>query len=258
MFDDFAFSERSITAAHVLRVFEDWHEQDVADGETDLESPLTFDSRVAEWRDADDLGTWRDLARAMNGYWGISVPKSEWKAVLRPTGKRTLGSVCELIARHAKVAEIPDVTILGRQCREAGAFLTIRKMLADVGANRDDITPSTRLDRYAKRYGAVFNGPIRKLAPGKLPTVKVDHPFHDFTIYGTGIGILFVGFSCLVGDPSLKALAISLLVAFWIGMYVAALLPPRRVAIGELQTFRDLAKVLAANEPTQSTVAQYL
>jgi hypothetical protein len=192
----------------------------------------------------------------MNGYWEISAPKAEWKAVLHPAGKRTLRGVCDLIARHAKVAEIPDVTILGRQCREAGAFLAVRKMLTDAGANGKEITPSTNLDRYAKRYGSVFNGPIRKLAPGMLSAVKVDHPIRDFSIYGTGIGILFVGFSFLIGDPSLKAIAISLLVVFWAGIYLSTLLPPRRVAIGELQTFRDLAKALAANEPEQFTANQ--
>ncbi|HEX4412773.1 MAG TPA: hypothetical protein VH107_04035 [Lacipirellulaceae bacterium] len=258
MFEDFDLRERPITAEHVLRVCQEWHDQEVADGETELEDPLTFQSKIAEWRDADEVGTWRNLARAMNGYWSISVPKAEWKAVLCPAGKRTLGGVCELIARHAKVAEIPDVTILGRRCREAGAFLAVRKILTDAGANSEEITPSTSLDRYAKRYGRVFNGPIRKLAPGMLPAVRVDHPIYNFTNYGIGITFLFVGFSFLVGDPWLKAIAISLLVVFWFGSYLATLLPPRRVAIGDLRTFRDLANALAANEPTQSTAVRYL
>jgi len=163
MYEDFEFETGKVTAEYVLRVFQDEHRQGVALGEAEEDIAITFDTTIAEWRDADDLRTWWECAKAINKAWHIDIPRNEWHGAMKPAKSKTLRGVCELIAREAIVPKLRPVTVLGVRCESAGAFFAIRQMLSEAGAEVSCVAPSTLLAPFTREYAGTFLGPIANL-----------------------------------------------------------------------------------------------
>jgi hypothetical protein len=216
------------------------------DPEAEPSAVLSFDTTVAEWRDACDLLGWRELGRAYNQWWGISCADDEWRTVLEPARERRLADVCQLIAGRAVSPRIRPARLLGNTCASAGAFLTIRSLLHEAGAPPGDIAPSKPLAPYTRQFAAVFLGPVSRLAPGTLPAVRVRTPVYDAAVSG-----LLVGLVCLVVGACSGAHLITvggvvlLALCHALSWYAAKCLLPASVEFGELRTFRDLAVVVA-------------
>jgi len=163
----------------VFAILVDQHRHaSVFDPEMDPTAILTFDTTVAEWRDACDLVSWQPLAKALNQEWGINVQVKEWKAVLEPAEQRTLRDVCGFISKHAHIHDLPDHAPLGGKCGTARAFLAIREILMSLGVPRDELQPSTLLAPYLDRFGGKFLSACIELSPGKLPTIAHRGRFH--------------------------------------------------------------------------------
>ncbi len=162
---DFEIATRNVTPEYVLQVFQDWHRQACAMLEADPEFEVTFESTIDEWRVGYDLAEWKDFARAMNDFWKIDVPLREWKECMTPPRRRRVVDVCELISRKALVPVIRPLRILDRDCFPGGAFLTIKALLKEAGADVERIGPSTMLSKYATRFTGVFLGEISSLVP---------------------------------------------------------------------------------------------
>ena len=83
------------TPEYVLAVLrDDYRQQCQYDPEAEPDVDLTFETTVAEWRNACDLVGTHDLGRAENEVWGIHRGDDEWRAILEPAKARTLGDVC--------------------------------------------------------------------------------------------------------------------------------------------------------------------
>jgi hypothetical protein len=227
---------------YVLAVLRDMHRQQCQhDSAADRDVTLSFDTTIADWRRACDLLGWRKLGRAHNELWGLNYSDEEWRAVLEPPRSKRLADVCDLIARQGRHPRIRPARLLGSDCAAAGAFLTIRSLLRESGAQARDIAPSTRLQPYARRYAVVFLGPISRLAPGALPQVRIRTPVYDAGIYSILVGML-----CLLlgvfGQSSLTIVGVVLYaLGYALTWFAAVYLGPASVDFGEMQTFRDLA-----------------
>lgn len=245
---EFEIATQPATPEFVLKVFQDWHRQASAMFEADPEFELSFDSTIDEWREGYDLAEWKEFARAMNAFWEIEVPLREWKQCLTPARKRRVIDVCELIARHARVPTIRPLRILDRDCLPGGAFLTVKAMLKKAGADVEHLGPSTNLSKYATRFLSVFLGGVSQLAPGALPAIEADLRFPGGTLGCAGIALFFVAVP-FVGLlwPVAVPLALGGMFFFLKGCLKAAT-PPKPVTFGNLKTFKDLAKLLAANQ----------
>ena len=236
------------TPDDILAVLRDLHRQACYyDFVAKPDISLSHDSTIDQWREACDLLPWRQLGKAQNAYWSVAIPMTEWKAVLHPPKERKLGGVCELLARHAKVPRVRPVEILGSRCTAGGAFLTIRSLLAEAGADVSAIAPSTPLDEYTRRYLDVFLARIPQLAPGVLPRVKIHTP----TDYGLGCAALIafvVMLAAVIYDLyTLRNLACLVLVASLLTLWAIRWWgPPTRYEFLGLRTFRDLSEVIAA------------
>ncbi len=235
------------TPEYVLAVLQDVHRQQYQDDpEVNPEFVLSPDTTVAEWREACILFEWRKLARALNEFWGILCSDSDWQEVLEPATERQLSDVCALIARHAHRPRIRPAHFFGSDCISAGAFLTIRSLLHDAGASAEEITPSTLLAPYTRRYCELFTGPISRLAPGALPLVRVRHRVYDAALRGLLVGMV-CGLAGLCMGMLVLAVAGLLLASGSVGLsWVAVLWLPTSVEFGELRTFRDLALVVSS------------
>jgi|SRR5579862_1437327 len=238
------------TPEYVLSVIVDNHrQQSQFDPETDANVVLTMDTTVAQWRAACDLVAWRPLGRALNDCWAIHFTDEQWKSVLTPPGRRTLRDVCNQIASTASRAVIQPVTLLGKPCATAGAFLTVRYLLEQAGADAREISPSMPLKGYLRRYLPVFLGPVSRLSPGALPPVKIRTPMYDRGAIGLLLSLLLIGAGWLVdwrtqfsvlgsAGVILGVLAAGLCYAL---IWIAAKGQPASVEFGNLKTFRDLA-----------------
>ena len=234
------------TPEYVLSVIVDDHrQQSQYDPEADPDAVLTLDTTVAEWRNACDLVGWRGLGRALNDYWDIRCTDRQWETVLTPASQRTLRDVCSVIASHATRQVIRPVTLLGKPCDTAGAFLTVRSLLRQAGADVRPVRPSTPLAPYLRQHVEVFLGPISRLAPGALPPVEIRTPLYDRAVIGFVASLVLIILGWLV-SPLCAALGAVSAGFFYALVWVAAKSRPASVEFGGVQTFRDLAMVLAA------------
>jgi hypothetical protein len=128
----------------------------------------------------------------------------------------------------------------------AGAFLTIRSMLHEAGAYAEEIAPSTLLAPYTRQYAGLFLGPISWLAPGTLPMVWVRQPLRDAGLLSFPIGVALSIIGGCSGLDLLVAFGILVVITGFALAWIDALwLAPASVEIGDLRTFRDLARVIA-------------
>jgi len=246
------------TPKFILEVIRDSHRQQCQfDPEADPSAEFSFETTTGDWRSACDLVDAKGLGRALNQEFGLNFPDDVWHGVLEPPWERELRGVCELIASQAERPTIKPVTILGSTCLPAGAFLAIRFLLKEAGADVSTVAPSTPLANYTRSFLGVFLGPVSRLAPNALPDVRVWTPWYDLSIIGFSFGLLLFGGSAMLTALWAKAgWAMAggaiLAVSSWAGTWIAGrYLPPASVEFGTLRTFRDMAECVAEGvQPT--------
>lgn len=235
----------SASPEFVLEAIRDNHRHQCAfDPEADPSAELSFETSVAEWRDACDLVRTEKLGVALNEMWGIEVPAPAWREVLEPPKQRTLRDVCDLVAAHATMTVIQPAGSFGVQCRAAGAFLAIRALLLKAGIQDGAIRPSQPIAEIARLHPEIFLGPISRLAPGRLPTVTIRSPMHQAAVW-TAISGFVVALVSAKFYPILTLAALGMVLLAVIATGIVSMYPPRAVQFGEIVTFRDLAETLA-------------
>jgi hypothetical protein len=176
-------------------------------------SNIDFDTTVSDYCGqlelGDDLSVWNSpeehmLSRVLEASCG--VPMDNWQDVLLPSEVRTLRDVCEHVAANTAVIVPEPVTVLGRRCLSAGAFLAVRTLLGQAGAEVGDLGPSSPLEPYLRAHPQVFKRDIGWMVP---PTVFFQVPL-----------------SARRWDCGLLALAVLCAIGFMVavgGMFVAAM-----------------------------------
>jgi len=274
---------RRMTPEDVLAVLANPFLDTTSEDEAGPEPPIDFDTTVEQWQEAFYLyndavwSEWKWLGRVLNDYFRISIPDREWKPVLKPAGSSTLRQVCELIASRAEVTEIAPVTVLGRSCLPAGAFLAVRDVLSKAGVEVADLRPSSPLEPLLKRHGDVLEKEMHKLAPGRLPPVATnDHVlariFRGMMALGwlmllvVPIGLVFwlaAGFLPVLAPVLIPSgtvltfgLAGAVLVLFGaMGSYATSSLPPGEARLGKLTTVRDLCLAIIREDASRADTA---
>jgi hypothetical protein len=264
MDDDFRPAMESATPEHLQVLLRDHHRQVCGyDPEADRGAQLSFSMTVAQWKEALDLIPRQQLADVLNQEWGIQCPHNEWKAVLEPDEERTLKDVCNLLARYVKLPKVEPMGLLGASCLPAGAFLIVRSLLRDAGADPSKIAPSTPLASYARAHRDTFLGPISRLAPGALPTMEIRHPFIDLALKVVDLadkanlaGLLLIAVGFLVGWPWITYLGALTIPLSFFAKWCACHPWPTTVEFGELKTFRDLSMAIALAHSETDTHAK--
>ncbi len=258
---------RYITPDEAFEVIRECHELAFEEGFADDEFDFTLRSTLKDWGHFEvgawgvrgDLAwrTWVSHANVLNEAYGIEVPLTEWKPVLTPLNKRTLGDVCTFLSTKAQVPVVPSPTLLGRPCRTAGAFLTVRSMLWEAGADTQDLRPSTPLDRYASAGFPGVHGDLFRVVPKLLPALHVAHrgdflhlPAGVAFLIGAPLSALFYKVTPALGFI-LPPLMFALLIWVWRASVKNVAKPPHRVKFEGLTTFRDLSYAIAGTEPSQ-------
>ncbi|MBD8387197.1 hypothetical protein [Dysgonomonas sp. BGC7] len=158
---------RNLTSEDVLNIFVEQHRlASPFDPEADPFIELSFDSSIAEWRDANDLISWRPLSLFLNKEFRISPSEKEWKSVLTPSCRRTLKGVCDLIVTHSSNDNIYPMRVLGKECLSSSVFFTLKRSLKEEGVDVSEIRPSTALSPYLDKYFSEMIMLITILAKG--------------------------------------------------------------------------------------------
>jgi hypothetical protein len=188
-------------------------------------------------------------------YFGTGSLCEEWWRKVVEFG--TVGGLCHALARFVEVPAIDPVTVFGRSCPGAGAFLVIRRILADAGADVSKLRPSTPLLPYVWLWPDVFRWRLPRLAPGRVPEVRFLNRRLTRRILGVVLGVAGLVFGLWVarGFPWLGGVlaAVFLKVLVW-DLLLTPIAARRRnwsVQFGGLYSFRDLAAVLVDRPQAQ-------
>lgn len=137
------------TSEELLEIFKEQHRLcsplDIMADET---FELTRKTYIYEWRDAQDLLPWDELAEFLNQEFKIEVSRKTWKTILNPEDKQTLGDLCDFLSTIAQKEIIKPVKRLGIDCLSAAIFLTLKRNLKDKGVNVVDLRPSTQIEGF--------------------------------------------------------------------------------------------------------------
>ncbi len=217
-----------------------------------IDIDLSHDTPITDWRRALDMEGWTDAAQCINEVLGTTITQEKLDAVLESGRAHTLRDLSELIAVEAQRPVVEPVNVLGRKCWAAGAFFTIRWTLARLGVDRAGVTPSAALDPYLRSDGVRLAFELVKLAPGCLPLLRAERPGYDrvrLLAFGTSpLLLVTLAAMCMGYDVPLRVLALVMIVAcslLAIRVLVGWYIPPKRVTLGDLKTFRDLSILIA-------------
>jgi hypothetical protein len=252
---DYPTISEPATAEYVLEVLRDIHRHAAQiDSDADSQTILTFETTIDDWQEAmGDALSWRDLGRWMNEQWNINLTDDIWQHVLEPGKTKRLSDLCQIIAHHARQPQVLPAQLLGTTCTTAGAFLTVRSILKQSGADASKIAPSTLLESYARRYYQQFLSRISPLAPGALPPIKIRYPFYANPIWGILIGLVCMVIGMYSSSVSLLFTvggAVVLVLSIALSWFAVRWRLPTNVEFGKLKTFRDLAEVIAKGRRT--------
>jgi len=149
------------------------------------------------------------------------------------------------------------VTILGRPCPEAGAFRSVRDILARSGADVSDLAPSSRLEPYLRAHARSFVVELGNRLPGRVPRLERDDVRsvrRVRTICWKAIcwGVpVYVGAVVAAGEAwgrSGSAAAglsvIGLLVALTAVIILCDRVPPECLRLGHCETVGDLCRAV--------------
>lgn len=231
---------RPATPEYVLAVIRGAYRQQLQfDPEAEPGIALDFDSTIAEWRNACDLVAWKALGRALSIEWQFAATDQEWKQVLEPAKKAALGKMCGFIASRACQPEILPSRLLGGICAKGGTFLAIREILGNADADVHTIRPSSPIEPYLRQYPGVFLDALSRLAPNRLPPIKLHDRLRTYVLLAFIGGL--VAASILSHFNLFPLLAASVLLALLALAYLV-FGPPARAEFPGIVTFRDLVE----------------
>ncbi len=249
---------RYITPDEALEVIREEHrwlaDADEADPELDVSTSTTL-AECEHWN-AFGLRDWHERAECLNGLFDIKLPLREWKPVLMPLKKRTLGDACAFLSTKVRVPDVPSPTILGRPCSTAGAFLTVRSMLAEASVDTRDLRPSTPLNRYAAAGLPAIYLSLLAVAPRLLRSFRLHQRSYFWMAFPAAI-LLFATPLSVVGVAAGFPLFILVPpVTFWAFVWLwrhSEELEERslRIEFDGLTDFRDLSYAVAGDYPPQ-------
>jgi hypothetical protein len=219
------------------------------DPESEPGVDLTMSSTVAEWRNACDLVGTRPLGRALNTWFGVNATDTEWRAVLEPPRRVTLGLVCALIvAKGATRPVARAIRLAGAECAAAAQFLAIRSLLAGKGLAGSTLRPSTSLGTLPATGFSALVTFMGRLAPGVMPVPK-EVPSLAERITGAvlGVSLLALMFAGVVDVPWYPSACFVGVLTGIVGIHASVRYAPGRFEFANDATLGTLARAAASH-----------
>jgi hypothetical protein len=257
MTTDYPTDQVPATPEYVLALLRTWHEDGLLDDEPTFDTPVRELARCLN----DTILFWRELARSLTAHLGLDIPVADWKPVLSPMGSRTVRDVCEFVAARmgTRPAIRPWRHIAG-ECLPAGAFLTIRALLAREGVDPDEITPSAPVAPFVRSHPAWIRTLVLMSPLHVPPTFVIFRPWWMWlpavwvlgptAILSVLLGGILLILAVTTASLIVAAVAVGMVVAGIVGLrWADRLSQPTGVEFADPHTFRDLAYALAGQQP---------
>lgn len=216
------------TSEELLEIFREQHRLcSPLDPIADETFVLTRETKIWEFRDAQDLVPWEEYSEFLNQEFRIDVPRAKWKSILNPDDTQTLGDLCDFLSTVAKKEVSKPIKRLGAECLSAAIFLTLKRNLKIKGVNVDDLRPSTKMEEFLDD-NKNFSPLIEEVTLTGLQTF-------DKIEYGK-----------LRAERRFK---------YWLDKIFPNWVYRRPMNAGDIQTFRDLVNRIMDNEKLGRTKA---
>jgi hypothetical protein len=248
-FDDYRLRTRPMTADDVLAVLVHYSRLNPeAEFSEALPTP-TLDLSIHDWQLTYELNGWQSLDESLDELFGISLGHDVYRTFVRSARQRKLGELCELIAGRARVPVAEPITLFGDTSLAAGVFLTVRCLFAQSGADVSELRPSSALSPYLSRHVEKIVPALVRLAPGRLPSLRVDEPAGLVYALGFVAAQILYWTAKLLGNGRLTLVGALNILLFTMLGYVGHRLVRPTVRLAYAPTFADLCRVIAGERP---------
>lgn len=141
------------TSDELLEIFIEQHRLSAQlDFMVDKTFVLTKQTFIWEWREAQDLVSWDELAEFLNQEFRISVSLKTWDTILNPDDKKTLGELCDFLSTVAEKEIVKPLKRLGSECLTSAIFMTLKRNLKNKGVDVTNLKPSTKIEDFLDIY----------------------------------------------------------------------------------------------------------
>lgn len=254
--DNYPTNYRPATEEDVFAAFQAWARDDTFIDIRD--HPFGPNMSLYHWAEAIDAELdireyYEELRNWFNNTYQIEIEQELWCQLIEEAKSISLLELCEYIVAHnGKMLNPIPLRIAGRECEEAGVFLTLRAAINSSSNMSDNITPSTTIDEVAKNDPEHFVTLLHLTYPDLASQVKTECSW-ILRILGHALKhILPKAVVCSV--LSLTGLAYA--TVSWHAWLTPSLivmgaivglswLPPRRIHIQGLETMGDLSREIA-------------
>jgi acyl carrier protein len=244
--------------------------------------PITSNTRMDQYFNdvagADSL-EYLDLSFRLEDKLGVKLSQDDWRFLsgselcqsneeweVKFAPMFTFGRLAELVAHRAKLGRVEPATILGATSLSAGAFRCIETIAKEIDNKIKLFAPSTPiLDCFEGRKLHQFWGRLRALSADRIPPLlfgRIDQALAwlgglwgillCLALYAVMVWKLIVVFGFSVADPFWKAFlyfSLPVILLFLsskaLHFLVARLRPASSVLPNGIETFRDVAKLVA-------------
>lgn len=204
---------------------------------------LNQQTPLSDWISDCDLQTPKKLAKYYYKDFRLSVPYQHFETFFCQKGQ-TLWQLCKYLACYAKRPVVIPLALGGSPSQAAAIFMTLKRQLANVGENTDNLRPSTQLATY-KNLGHLVNE-VNKIAPNSLTEFVYEknrwsHYANTLILLGfAGIILTVVMVPLFNFSPLWCFISLMLFVIGFILDKIGENRPPKTLIIGHCKDFREL------------------
>ncbi len=200
---------------------------------------FNFESSIFEWRDACDLDDPKKLAKYYHTEFKIERPCMELESILVNEDKRTVLDFCEYISKYAKRENIEPIKLLGQKCQTVSIFRTLKRSLAEKGADTTELKPSSEINPFFLKYGGILFEEVNRIAPGTLS--EFEYKLNKLSRVGRDI--MFIGSFVMIGVWWIWSFNWWLTLPLMLGITIFQIgdkKQPEKLNFNGYKTFRDL------------------
>lgn len=257
--DNYPPNYRPVTEADIFAAFEVHTTADYFI--EDPEHPFGPDMSLYHWVDAvdddfDRLDAFGGMRKWLMNTYQVRIDLREWRAFVRKPKHVTLGDVCRFTAeRGGWMLDPKPLRVAGRECVEAGVFMTLRSDLTRAVAPDRGCAPSTPIDRVGRSNLSRFYEVLFRISPHHVSRIKVRCSWVILVLVYALLATLLLGcvnsvlwiFGAAIINVYQWTVIFCLLLIL---LVLSSWLPPRRVEIKGLKTMADLSREIARSLPS--------
>ncbi len=222
----------------------------------DPERPFSMEMTLAAWADATDCFDYKEfkcLRQWLADTYQAQIDPLQWRALVRSSDQVTLGDICEFVVSCGGWMLDPlPLRIAGRDCEEAGVFLTLRAAMYHAGGAAQPILPSTSIDEVMRSNPDYFGTLLYQSCPPLVGQITTESALIlkvlgqtfirvlpksalSFLLSYTGLAVFVQAWNFWLYTAA--ALLLSMIALCW--------LPPSRMGIGSMESMADLSREIA-------------